>query len=91
MPELKWEDAVKALSANNMDVDAACYAIQCEWLQPLYESIFSDYKGVKQTDMEEIKKLITNTEHDQDVCLLKHSFIILFAWLIYRSLTFFSI
>lgn len=58
LQELQWDGAVKALTSNAMDVAAACYAIQSEWLQPLYEFIFSEYKKVAKTDMEEVKKII---------------------------------
>lgn len=58
LPELTWSAAMTALSRNGMDVDSACYAIQTDWLQPLYEYIFSDYTAVAKTDMEEIKKII---------------------------------
>lgn len=69
LPECKltWEGAVRALTLNNMDVDTACWVIQCDTLQPLYESIFSEFQQVKQKDMEEIKELIKNKDFDQDV------------------------
>jgi len=69
LPECKltWEGAVRALTLNNMDVDTACWVIQCDTLQPLYESIFSEWQQVKQKDMEEIKELIKNKDFDQDV------------------------
>ena len=62
LPELQWDAAVTALSRNGMDVDSTCYAIQTEWLQPLYEYIFSEYKAVAKTDMEEIKTIIKNQQ-----------------------------
>ena len=64
---LTWEGAVRALTLNEMDVNAACWVIQCETLQPLYESIFTESIQVKQKDMEETKKLIKNKEFDQEV------------------------
>ena len=62
IPELEWNDAVIALSRNGMDVDKTCYAIQTEWLYPVYEYIFSEYTKVTKTDMEEVKKIIGNEE-----------------------------
>lgn len=62
LPNLDWDSAVMALSRNGMDVDATCYAIQSDWLQPLYEYIYSEYTAVAKTDMEEIKKIIKNDQ-----------------------------
>lgn len=62
LPVLEWDQAVLALSRNSMDVEETCYAIQTEWLQPLYEYIFSEYTAVTKTDMEEIKKIIKNEQ-----------------------------
>ena len=62
LPELKWDAAVQALSRNGMDVDETCYVLQSEWLQPLYEFIYSEYKKVAKTDMEEIKSIIRNEQ-----------------------------
>ena len=58
IPELPWEMAVKVLSVNDMDVDKACYAVQCDWLKPLYESINSEHKKSKQDEMKEIKTIL---------------------------------
>ncbi len=60
LPELEWDSAVLALSQNGMDVADTPYAVQTEWLQPLYEYVYSEYTGVTKTDMEEIKKIIMN-------------------------------
>ena len=60
VPELDWNMAAMALHQNGMDVEETCYVIQSEWLQPLYEYIFSEYTAIAKTDMEEIKKIIKN-------------------------------
>ena len=62
IPELAWETAVKVLSVNDMDVDKACYAVQCDWLKPLYESINSEHKKLKQEEMEEIKTIVSRKD-----------------------------
>ena len=62
LPVLEWDSAVTALTRNGMDVDKTCLAIQTERLQPVYEYIFGEYTGVAKTDMEEIKKIISNQE-----------------------------
>ena len=62
VPELTWPNAVNVLSVNGMDVNKACYALQCEWLQPLYESINSEHKKVKQEEMEEIKTIVSKKD-----------------------------
>ena len=62
VPELTWESAVNVLSVNGMDVNRACYAVQCEWLQPVYESIHSEHKKVKQEEMAEIKTIISKKD-----------------------------
>ena len=67
MYPLTWEEAVQALARNEMNVDSACWAIQCDTLQPLYEYIFSEWNVVKQKDMEEIKGLIKKKGIDEDV------------------------
>lgn len=69
LPELEWDSAVLALSRNGMDVEETFYAIQTEWLQPLYEYVYSEYTGVAKTDMEEIKKIIKNEQqYSLEVC-----------------------
>ena len=67
MYQLTWEGAVQALSRNEMNVDSACCAIQCDTLQPLYEYIFSEWNIVKQQDMEEMKGLIKKEAINKDV------------------------
>ena len=67
--ELTWEAATKALSRNDMDVAAACHAVQCEWLHELHDYIFSEYKEVVQTEYENIKKLVKNKDLDLTVSL----------------------
>ena len=62
IPELSWQSAVDVLSVNGMDVNKACYAVQCEWLQPLYESINSEHKKVKQEEMAEIKTIVSKKD-----------------------------
>ena len=64
---LEWENAVDVLSVNEMDVDKACYAVQCEWLQPVYESINSEHKKVKQEEMEELKNLLLSHKDDKEI------------------------
>lgn len=58
---------MQALTANEMDVDEAYWAIQCEGLHELYEYIFSEWSKVKQTDMEDIKKLLKKGEFEKEV------------------------
>ena len=66
LPELDWDTAAEALSRNGMDVSATFYVIQTDWLEPLYDFIFSEFGDVKMTDMENIKKMITNkNDHDK--------------------------
>ena len=60
LPELEWDSAVLALSRNGMDVKETFYALQAEWLQPLYDYVYSEYTAVTKTDMEEIKVIIKN-------------------------------
>ena len=67
MYQLTWEGAVQALARNEMNVDSACWAIQCDTLQPLYEYIFSEWNIVKQKDMEEMKGLIKKEAINKDV------------------------
>ena len=65
VPELSWEGAVRILSSNNMEVETAFYVLQCDWLKPLYEFIFDENNKnilVNQTEMEEIKNIITNED-----------------------------
>ena len=62
IPELSWATAVDVLSVNGMDVNKACYALQCDWLQPLYESINSEHKKLKQDEMAEIKALVSKKD-----------------------------
>lgn len=64
---LNWEGAVKVLSAHNMDVAVACYAIQCEGLQELYDYIFSGWSKVTKTDMEDIKSLMKREDIEEEV------------------------
>lgn len=69
LPELEWDSAVLALSRNRMDIEETFYAIQTEWLQPLYEYVYSEYTGVAKTDMEEIKKIIKDEQqYSLEVC-----------------------
>lgn len=69
LPELQWDNAVLALSRNGMDVKETFYALQTEWLQPLYEYVYSEYTGVTKTDMEEIKVIIKNEkQYTLEVC-----------------------
>ena len=65
--ELTWEAATKVLSRNDMDVAAACHAVQCEWLYELHDYIFSEYKEVVQTEYENIKRLVKNEDLDLTV------------------------
>lgn len=60
--ELSWPDAVTALSVNGMDVNKASYALQCDWLQPLYESINSEHKKLKQDEMKDIKAIVSRKD-----------------------------
>ena len=62
IPELSWKKASELLSDNGGDIIRACYAVQCEWLQPLYDSISSEYKKLKQDEMEEIKLIISRKD-----------------------------
>ena len=62
IPELSWKSAVDVLTVNGMDVNKACYAVQCEWLQPLYESINSEHRKLKQEEMEEIKGIVSRKD-----------------------------
>ena len=62
VPELTWPNAVDILSVNGMDVDKACYALQRDWLQPLYESINSEHKKLRQDEMVEIKTIVSNKD-----------------------------
>lgn len=62
IPELEWEMAVDALSQNGMDVNETFYMLQTEWLQPLYEFIFSEFTAVTKTDNENIKKIIKSKD-----------------------------
>ena len=64
IPELSWEKAAELLSANGGDVNKACYAVQCEWLQPLYQSISSEHYKPKQMEMQEIKLIISRKDID---------------------------
>ena len=72
--DLVWENAVDVLSVNEMDVDKACYAVQCEWLQPVYESINSEHKKVKQEEMEELKNLLLSHKDDKEIFSKEVSF-----------------
>ena len=65
LPELDWDMAVEALSKNGMDVNATFYILQTDWLQPLYQFIFSEFTGVAKTDMENIKEMIKSGNDDQ--------------------------
>ena len=65
--DLPWEAAMHALTATNMDVDEACWTVQCGELQPLYECIFSEWNKVTKTDMEDIKKLIKKDDLEIEV------------------------
>lgn len=70
IPALPWEDAVRVLSANYMDVDMAFYSLQCDWLQPLYEYIFDESKTdvmVHAKEMEQIKAVVRKKDLDQEV------------------------
>ena len=60
--DLAWKSAVDVLCVNGMDVDKACYAVQCDWLQPLYDSINSEHKKLKQDEMKEIKEIISKKD-----------------------------
>lgn len=60
--DLAWKSAVEVLSVNEMDVDKACYAVQCEWLQPVYESINSEHKKLKKDEMKEIKMIVSKKD-----------------------------
>lgn len=60
--ELSREEAVKCLSVNDMDVNKACYAIQVDWLTPLYESINSEHKKLRQDEMKEIKAIVSKKD-----------------------------
>ena len=62
VPDLTWANAVNVLSVNGMDVNRACYALQCDWLQPLYESINSEHKKLKQEEMAEIKAIVSKKD-----------------------------
>lgn len=66
--DLPWEAAMLALTASEMDVDEACWTVQCGELQPLYDYIFSEWNKVTKTDMEDIKKLIKRDDLDAEVC-----------------------
>ena len=65
--DLPWEGAMHALTASDMDVDEACWTVQCGELQPLYDYIFSEWSKVKKTDMEDIKELIKKDDLDREV------------------------
>ena len=71
VPDLEWKDAVNVLSVNGMDVNKASYALQCEWLQPLYESINSEHKKLKQEEMAEIKAIVSKKDatFSKEVCI----------------------
>ena len=71
VPELTWASAVDALCVNGMDVNKASYALQCEWLQPLYESINSEHKKLKQDEMAEIKAIVSKKDETftKEVCV----------------------
>ena len=70
IPVLGWDSAVMALSRNGMDVSSTFYAIQTEWLQPLYEYVYGEYTAVTKTDMEEIKKIIkSEDQYTLEVCV----------------------
>jgi hypothetical protein len=71
VPELSWAGAVNVLSVNGMDVNKASYALQCEWLQPLYESINSEHKKLKQDEMAEIKAIVSRKDDNfsTEVCV----------------------
>ena len=43
-------------------MNKACYAMQREWLQPLYESISSEHKKLKIEEMQEIKLIISRKD-----------------------------
>lgn len=75
IPELSWETAVNVLMVNGMDVDRACYAVQCEWLQPLYDSINSEHKKLKAEEMAEIKTIVSKKDEGftKEVSVIKCS------------------
>ena len=60
--ELDWDTAAEALSRNGMDVSATFYVLQTDWLEPLYEFIFSEFTDAKQKDMENIKNMVTSKD-----------------------------
>jgi len=62
LPELHWDVAADALSKNGMEVTKTFYVLQMDWLEPLYDFIFGEFGDVKKTDMENIKKMVTNKE-----------------------------
>ena len=71
LPELTRASAVYALCVNGMDVNEASYALQCEWLQPLYESINSERKLVKQDEMAVIKTIISKKDRTFSIEVLQ--------------------
>lgn len=64
--ELRWEEAVLALSVCDMNVEKAVCSIQCESLEPLYEFIFSEWTEVPATDMKKIKERLKKVEGEEE-------------------------
>ena len=65
-----------ALSAYDMDVDKACWSIQREALEPIYEFIFSEWTEVQQTDMKNIKEMLKKKELEREVQCIYNNIII---------------
>ena len=71
VPELTWDSAVNTLCVYGMDVNKANYALQCEWLQPLYESINSEHKLLKQDEMAVIKTIVSEKDRTFSIEVLQ--------------------
>lgn len=62
IPELSWTRASELLSVSGGDIIGACYAVQREWLQPVYKSISSEHKKLKVEEMAEIKSILSRND-----------------------------
>ena len=66
---MSWDDALRALSETDFNVDDAYYAIQRYGLKELYEYLMSDFSKIVpegKTEMEYLKDIIIEKMKEKD-------------------------